>query len=493
LATPALQQSKSANAKLLADAVEAGNIAAAEGLLSGVADIDAANETRTTALMRAAKFGHLELVHVLLNKGTDINQENNEGFTALFFAVFFGHKDVVKLLLQRGADPAIGTRIQTSLEMWANTRGFFDIAGLLTDFPSTGSREASEAASTKHSIMSPTSSAADEKVETHVEKHCALGNSERTPELKKSSGETLEVSHVRAALMTIASEMVPPAPEAPIVSKADIYTPGHESLLINEPSRDVGRGRLSSLFVRTTNRYQSAITAEYDQLVASVTKKTSDWRRVTIATLILILVCSGGTILFLQISDKQAKSQTALAPKPGAAHAPLQIQGSSLPRVATFPLRDVSESSASAERDATEHFFEIRSPSAAKAAEVHKRRTDELYVSSDLHFEKRASGNLKQTQGSKGQDRGSSANTTLSILRAGATSKTATSQSPAGSRKSEPNAELEFRTAPAPVSVEAQRPRSVESRTESKPTSSETNSPIVLRAKSPKTKVIQWP
>jgi hypothetical protein len=502
LATPSLQQSKSANANLLAEAAEAGNIVSAEALLAGVADVNAATETGTTPLMRAAKFGHVELVQVLLNKGAEINQVNNDGFTALFFAVFFGQIDVAKLLLQRGADPAVESRFRTSPEMWANTRGFFDIAGLLRDFPSRGSRQAPEVASTEHCLVSPTSSAVAEREETHVERPRALGNdAERLAELKESSAETLEVSPVSVRCANdYGAQIVSPATETTSATNAAINAVGYESVLTDaEASQAVPRQQTSRLWAKPISRfkirYRRAITAGSGWVVASLAQKTSDWRRVTVATLFLVLVCGVGTILFLKLSNLQAKSQTASLPKSVVENAASQMQGSSLLQVATVPLNemDVSELPASNKRNATEYFFKTRSLAATKPAGVHKGSTAEVNISSASHSEKTGSANFKQTLVSKEQDRSSTANTTVSMpSRAGITSTSVTSLSRAGPPKSEPNAP-ETKTTPAPLSIEAQRPRSVESRTESKPTISEANSPIVLRAKGPKTKVIQWP
>jgi hypothetical protein len=427
----------------LVQAAETGNIASVEALLTGGADVNARTETGTTALMRAASFGQVELVHVLLNKGAEINQERNDGFTALSLAVFFGQIDVLKLLLQRGADPTIKSRFETSPEMWANARGFQHIARLLRGVPSEKRREASEAASTEDSVVSPTSSAAAEKVDTQIERPRASGNRpECEGELREPCEQTLEMSPIS---------------------------------------------------VWRANNYRAEMASPMPETTVTI----SNWRRVTVATLAVMLVCGVGTILLLEISNMRAKSQTTSLPKSDPERAATQMKDPSKPLAVPVPLNEIEVFAppASEKRGANESFAETGKAATSKLeAAARKGPASEIKVWPDSHSEKTVRTNLKQTPASKKDVQASSANTTMSSpSRAQVTAKTLASQSTAASSKAEPNVKSETKTRPAPLSIEPQRPRRVEQRTVSQPTTSETNSPIVSRARSAKTKVIQWP
>jgi hypothetical protein len=112
-------------------AIQAGDAAAVEGVLSGDVDVNESTQHGTTPLMSAAEFGVLEIVRLLLKRGAAVNFKRSDGFTALALAVFFGHEDVVRELLASGADVKATSISGTSPEMWAMARGFQDLADLL--------------------------------------------------------------------------------------------------------------------------------------------------------------------------------------------------------------------------------------------------------------------------------------------------------------------------------------------------------------------------
>jgi hypothetical protein len=117
--------------KLLMKAIQRGDVAEVEVVLSGDCDVNATTPHGTTPLMSAAAYGHLEIVRALLKRGASLNQKRSDGFTALALAAFFGQQETVRELLACGADVRAISRRNTSPEMWATARGFLQIADLL--------------------------------------------------------------------------------------------------------------------------------------------------------------------------------------------------------------------------------------------------------------------------------------------------------------------------------------------------------------------------
>ena len=54
--------------------------------------------------MRASKFGHLNVSRFLYDSGADVNAATNNGSTALMWASKEGHLAVVRYLTEQGAD-----------------------------------------------------------------------------------------------------------------------------------------------------------------------------------------------------------------------------------------------------------------------------------------------------------------------------------------------------------------------------------------------------
>ena len=68
------------------------------------ADVHAADNAGSTAVMRAAINGHKDTVHVLVKDcGADVDAADNDGWTALMLARSQGHHDIVKMLKECGA------------------------------------------------------------------------------------------------------------------------------------------------------------------------------------------------------------------------------------------------------------------------------------------------------------------------------------------------------------------------------------------------------
>jgi ankyrin repeat protein len=85
-------------------AAEAGDLAAMELFREAGMEIDVADASGNTALMRAAAGGRLELVESLLDAGADPRARNQVGRTPLMFSAESGRTDVLRKLLSRGSE-----------------------------------------------------------------------------------------------------------------------------------------------------------------------------------------------------------------------------------------------------------------------------------------------------------------------------------------------------------------------------------------------------
>ncbi|KAF6219053.1 hypothetical protein HO133_005597 [Letharia lupina] len=119
----ALQRKRLSAAKMLLDAGADPNVptdekktvlswAAAEGSEESIGlllkqpsiEVDVADKSGQTPLLRAADAGHTKCVRILLDKGANLKHADNEGRTALALAAIKGHKVVAKLLLKNSAE-----------------------------------------------------------------------------------------------------------------------------------------------------------------------------------------------------------------------------------------------------------------------------------------------------------------------------------------------------------------------------------------------------
>src|SRR6267143_696693 len=82
---------------LLMKAIQRGDVAEVQVVLSGDVDVNATTPHGTTPLMSAAAFGHLEIVRALLKRGAALNQKRSDGFTALALAAFFGEQPTIAI------------------------------------------------------------------------------------------------------------------------------------------------------------------------------------------------------------------------------------------------------------------------------------------------------------------------------------------------------------------------------------------------------------
>jgi ankyrin repeat protein len=107
------------------------DLAKADQLIRGGANVNAANDLGVTPLWAASTNGSPALVTRLLDAGANPNTALFSGETPLMVAARSGKAAAVELLLARGANPsARGTRGQTAL-MWAVAQGHVDVVKLL--------------------------------------------------------------------------------------------------------------------------------------------------------------------------------------------------------------------------------------------------------------------------------------------------------------------------------------------------------------------------
>src|SRR5258705_9450021 len=102
--TSELERPDALRVNLLIKAIQRGDVAEVQVVLSGDVDVNATTPYGTTPLMSAAAYGHLEIVRALLKRGAALNQKRSDGFNALALPAFFGHQETVRELLACGAD-----------------------------------------------------------------------------------------------------------------------------------------------------------------------------------------------------------------------------------------------------------------------------------------------------------------------------------------------------------------------------------------------------
>jgi hypothetical protein len=80
-----------------------GDVELLDGLLADGANVNAADRTGVTALMRAAYHGQLQMVRALIARGADVKITDSGGLTALMMAEHADHEEIVEALLSFGA------------------------------------------------------------------------------------------------------------------------------------------------------------------------------------------------------------------------------------------------------------------------------------------------------------------------------------------------------------------------------------------------------
>ena len=159
------------------------------------ADVNAVDESGTTALMLASYAGHTNIVATLLKRGAEVNQQRNRGYanheTALTFAAMAGHASVVEILLKNGAKTDVNPYREASPVIVASEKGHEEVVVLLL---SAGVDL--EAVESFLEIQAANSTVTKQKVTVGtVALHCAAG-----------SGHTAVVEHLVNAGVDVDSE-----------------------------------------------------------------------------------------------------------------------------------------------------------------------------------------------------------------------------------------------------------------------------------------------
>jgi len=114
----------------LFDEVKKGNLARAQHLISGGADVNADNGDGWTPLLYGAMNGHGKVAKALLAAGADVHATSLYGKTALMLAK---NADVAKVLLDAGAKPDVQNTDGWSALHFAVIRKRKDVVNVLID------------------------------------------------------------------------------------------------------------------------------------------------------------------------------------------------------------------------------------------------------------------------------------------------------------------------------------------------------------------------
>ncbi len=538
----------------LVQAAERGDVGTVEVLIAAGADVNAATQHGMTALMSAAANGHLGLVSLLLERGADINARRYDSLDALALAVFFGHVHVVRELLGRGADLKAKSRFGTSPEMWATARGFYDLAQLLTDAktanssetPAHGNDESNEP-SRSPSTGSP---AGHPRWPGSGQPTSGSGSTELTsaqepilPETFFSdeglSDETLshatEASPIPAQIpldsthddewtmgSTNSSELTLESPASiwniPDEAHKENQVPTRNSGTTAEPMVVEVTQNGADIFAPVITQRPRALPVEQQpspiystyvakpryhhkrnprKLVRCLAYLTSDWQRLTVVTLIVMLLCGLGTVAFLTLLSP---SKPSLAAKPANVAEPLAPALHSTTRAEQIPSKPTindasSEQSVNSAKKSDDgggpEVDRIEDPSYSRVAEKSLRKPDESVAGARPKLRGPHAGGprvVPETMTPKRETQAasrpapSSKSSSVSVKRM--RSRNAANDADATDIDREDQGAKAPR--PAPLSIEVQRPRSVSARNDS-------SAPAATPGRNTKTKVIQWP
>ena len=99
------------------------------------------NVTGKTALIKAAYGGHTKVVSMLLEAEADPDAIDSQGYGALAFAASFGHREVLQALLEYDADPDVADQFGITPLIHAAARGDFLSVKLLLEAGAAPTKE----------------------------------------------------------------------------------------------------------------------------------------------------------------------------------------------------------------------------------------------------------------------------------------------------------------------------------------------------------------
>ena len=477
--SPARQ--KQPEIKLLIQAAESGDGATVEAQLAAGADVNSATESGMTILMSAAANGHLGIVSLLLERGANVNVKRNDGLTALALAAFFGHQTIVRELLGYGADIEAKSRFGTSPEMYARCRGFTTITKLLKDACSEKAIDGSgNPDESKQVRAGACKSAGTKEAEGAAQTNELLSDDN---ECFEGSQTTLEVSLANVWLLDYddcgAGNPIDSIPAS--MHAEDIPLAINESTLINEGGPGSAAEEIRALTDSNHNevegRDQDIPSANPLPLILFLTKITSDRRGLTLATLAMMFICGIATVFFLEITN--ARNNRQVHPLVNNV-VTLSKESTTFPpstttkRPSSEPISGpvVENRTTNDERNATQ-LAAIATFSRVPASEKKDRR--------------KSTEAFAKAQGIKSRPASRDSSKSADI----AARKNAV-QSASVSAKTERSTQAE-EFEPAPLKVEAWRPRSVTPKRDFPAPALESGSGITSGSGHPKAKVIQWP
>jgi ankyrin repeat protein len=104
-------------------AVQAGDLAQAEGAIAAGANVNSANPFHVTPLLEAAGQGHLEMARYLIDRGAQIDYTAMSEGSPLMLVAFIGRVEFIRLFVAAGANVnlALPSGGETALHMAAVT------------------------------------------------------------------------------------------------------------------------------------------------------------------------------------------------------------------------------------------------------------------------------------------------------------------------------------------------------------------------------------
>ena len=106
-------------------------------LINELQDIDAKDNSGTTALIYAAQLGNKEILILLCEAGANTNIQDVNGQSALMYGAMNGHTDIVQTLLRWGAKAELKNNIGYTALDYAKQKNQYVIEELLREPPKT--------------------------------------------------------------------------------------------------------------------------------------------------------------------------------------------------------------------------------------------------------------------------------------------------------------------------------------------------------------------